>query len=153
MAVTLPTTITGGAQTGFTTPGYTGTTGQYPGYNGRQNYVTALTGTQANVRVHSANDPFTYAFAVAPSIKTVPQASNGVYGAIPVNVHYANVRKGLVCASGAPIQIGMADVKFRVPAGAESNDPANVRAMISLLIGYLNAVSAGLGDSLVTGQP
>jgi len=144
--------ITGGAQTGFTTPTYTTLAGSYPGYNGVQNYVSALGGTQANVRVHSATDPFTLAYAVPASLRTLPQAVNGVYGAIPSNVHMFNVRKGVNVASGAPVQVAMADLKIRLPAGSESYDAANVRAMISVLVGALNNLSASIGDTLISGQ-
>lgn len=152
MAITLPTSITGGAQTGFTSPTYTAIAGSYPGYNGRQNYVSALGGTQASVRVHAATDPFTFAYAVPTSIRSLPQAVNGVYGAIPSNVHILNVRKGVQVAASAPIQVAMADLKIRLPAGCESNDPANVRALISALVGLINNLSASIGDTLVSGQ-
>lgn len=153
MAITLPTSITGGAQTGFTSPTYTTVVGSYPGYNGRQNYVTALGGTQTGVRIHSASDPFTIAYAVPTSIKSAPQAVNGTYGAFPFNVHLANVRKGLLAGgASAPVQVGMVDIKIRLPAGSEANDPSNVRAMISAAVGYLNALSASIGDTLVSGQ-
>lgn len=152
MSITLPTSITGGAQTGFTSPTYTAVAGTYPGYNGRQNYVTAVGGTQAGVRVHGATDPFTLACYVPASMKSAPQPVNGVYGQVPVNVYGVNVRKGLNIAASAPTQIGMVDVKIRIPAGADSYDAANVRAMLSAAIGVLSNISAGLGDTLVSGQ-
>lgn len=152
MSISLPTSVTGGAQTGFTSPTYTAVAGTYPGYNGRQNYVTALGGTQTGVRVHSATDPFTFASYVPANIKAVPQAVNGVYGLIPVNVYGVNIRKGLLPAASAPGQIGMIDIKCRLPAGSDSYDSANVRAMLSLAVGLLNNISAGLGDTLVSGQ-
>lgn len=152
MAITLPTSITGGAQTGFTSPTYTAVAGTYPGYNGRQNYVTALGGTQTGVRVHGATDPFTFAAYVPASLKSAPQAVNGTYGLVPVNVYGVNVRKGLNIAASAPTQIGMVDVKIRIPAGADSYDAANVRAMLSAAIGVLSNISAGLGDTVVSGQ-
>lgn len=153
MAVTIPTSITGGAQTGFTSPTYTTTAGAYPGVNGKQNYVTALGGTQAGVRVHSVSDPFTvsaYQPLVPKTLGGLP--SNGVYTNVPVNVYGVNVRKGLIPAANQAAQIGMVDVKIRIPAGSDGYDSANVRAMISAAVGYLNGISAGLGDTCVSGQ-
>lgn len=152
MAVTIPTTVTGGAQTGFTSPTYTTVVGAYPGQNGKQNYVTAVGGTQVGVRVHSVSDPFTLS-AYQPLVpKTLGSAVNGVYTSIPVNVYGVNVRKGLIPAASQAAQIGMVDIKIRIPAGSDGYDAANVRAMLSAAIGYLNQVSAGLGDTLVAGQ-
>lgn len=152
MAVVLPTSITGGAQTGFTSPTYTTVAGAYPGVNGKQNYVTAIGGTQAGVRLHSVSDPFTIAAYQPVSAKTLGTAVNGVYTSIPVNVYGFNVRKGLIPAANQAAQIGFVDVKIRVPAGSDSYDSANVRAMLSAAVGALNALSAGLGDTLVSGQ-
>lgn len=152
MAITLPTSITGGAQTGFTTPTYTTVAGAYPGTNGKQNYVTAVGGTQTGARIHSVSDPFTVAFYQPLSAKTLSAPVNGVYTNVPVNVYGFNVRKGLIPAANQASQIGMVDVKIRVPAGSDSYDSANVRAMLSAAIGALNALSAGIGDTCVSGQ-
>lgn len=153
MAVTVPTSVTGGAQTGFTSPTYTAVAGTFPGYNGKQNYVTAIGGTQAGVRVHSATDPFTLAFWAPQTIKPAPVSVNGSWGKVPVNVYGLNVRKGVYVASGAPTQIAQAKISFEIPAGAEAYDAANVRALCSCLVGFLNSISAGAGDTLVSGQP
>lgn len=152
MAVTLPTSITGSAQTGFTTPGYTTVVGAYPGVNGKQNYVSALTGTQAGVRVHSVSDPFTVAVYQPVSAKMLGTPVNGVYTSVPVNVYGFNVRKGLIPAASQAAQIGMVDCKIRIPAGSDGYDSANVRAMLSAAIGALTSISAGLGDTCVSGQ-
>jgi len=153
MAVTIPTSITGGAQTGLTTPGYTTVVGSYPGTNGKLNYVTALTGTQAGVRVHSVSDPFTISAFQPLSPKGLgAMNSNGIYTNVPVNVYGGSVRKGLIPAANQPSQVGSVDIRVRVPAGSDGYDSANVRAMISAAIGYLNSISAGLGDTAVSGQ-
>lgn len=153
MSVSLPTSITGGAQTGFTAPTYTLVAGAYPGVNGKQNYVTAVGGTQAGARVHSVSDPFTlYAFQpVAP--KSLGQMNaNGVFTNVPVNVYGIGVRKGLIPAANQASQIGGVDIRVRVPAGSDSYDAANVRAMLSAAIGALSSLSAGIGDTAVSGQ-
>lgn len=153
MSVVLPTSITGGAQTGFTTPGYTTTAGAFPGVNGKQNYVSALTGTQAGVRVHSVSDPFTTAAFQPLAPKALGSMNaNGIYTNVPINVYGLTVRKGLIPAASQPSQIGSVDIRCRVPAGSDGYDAANVRAMLSAAVGLLNALSAGLGDTLVSGQ-
>jgi len=48
-------------------------------------------------------------------------------------------------------QVALATVKLDIPAGSDSADAANIRAMLSLLIGALNSISASIGDSTVTG--
>lgn len=153
MAVTIPTSITGSAQTGFTSPTYTTVVGSYPGTNGKQNYVTAIGGTQVGVRVHSVSDPFTISAFQPASPKTLGSMnSNGIYTNVPVNVYGGSVRKGLLPAANQPAQIGSMDIRIRVPAGSDSYDSANVRAMLSAGIAYLTAISAGLGDTAVSGQ-
>lgn len=58
MSISIPGSLTGAAQTGFTTPGYTLTVDNAPDTNAKQSAVTALTGTQAGVTVHSVSSPF-----------------------------------------------------------------------------------------------
>lgn len=153
MSVTIPTSITGAAQTGFTTPGYTTTAGAYPGANGRQNYVTALSGTQAGVRVHSVSDPFVlYAFQPQNPKGLGAMNANGIYTNVPVNVYGIGVRKGVYPAANQPAALASLDIRVKVPAGSDSYDAANVRAMLSAGIAYLTAISAGLGDTVVSGQ-
>jgi hypothetical protein len=41
--------------------------------------------------------------------------------------------------------------RLSIPAGADTADTANVRAALSAHIGMLQQISAGLGDTLVTG--
>lgn len=150
MSITLPTSVTGAAQAGFTSPTFTLAVGTYPGYNGRQNYVTNLGGTQTGVRVHSATDPFTMAVWTAPSFKAAPSTANT--GAFPMNVSGFNIRKGMLPSASIAAVVGTLDVKFRIPAGAESYDAPSIRALCSLGIAALTAISSGLGDTLVSGQ-
>jgi len=153
MAITIPTTLTGGAQTGFTSPTYTTAAGTFPGVNGRLNYVTAIGGTQTGVRVHSVSDPFTVAVFAPIAPKALgAMNNNGIYTNVPVNVYGVGVRKGLIPALNQPSQVGGVDVRLRVPAGSDGYDAANVRAMISAAVAMLNQLSAGLGDTATSGQ-
>lgn len=153
MSVVIPTSITGSAQTGFTAPTYTTVAGAYPGVNGKQNYVTALGGTQVGARVHSVSDPFTVSAFQPVSPKGLgAMNSNGIYTNVPVNVYGVTVRKGCIPAANQPSQIGGVDIRVRVPAGSDSYDAASIRAMLSAAIGALSSVSAGLGDTAIAGQ-
>lgn len=154
MSISLASPVTGGAQTGFTSPTYTIATDIYPGgVNGKQYAVTALGGTQTGVRAHAVSDPFTIAFTRPGNPKVLPSASpvTGRYGNIPKNSYSVIVRKGMNYAANQAPEIGLMRMYCEVPAGADAYDSANVRAMNSLAIGALSAQSAGWGDTQVTG--
>lgn len=150
--ITFPLTITGGAQTGFTSPTYTTVVDQSPDVNSKQNAVTAAGGTQTGVTVHSGSDPFTIT-VFKPKQYNVLGRVNPVTGqltSIPYNNYKFVVRKGVTLLSGQPKAIAYFKGEFQVPAGSDTADPANIRALVSSTIGMLNGISAGLGDTLVT---
>jgi len=152
-AVTTP--VTGGAQTGFTSPTYTLLTDVAPTVNGRQYAVSAVGGTQTGARVHSVSDPFTITLSRAGALRALPAANpvTGRYGSVPKNVHKILLRKGVNFAASQAPEVFLARVELEVPAGSDSYDPANIRAGLSLLIGALSQISAGIGDTAVTGVP
>lgn len=153
MSVSLTSPITGAAQTGFTSPTYTITADTAPSVAGKQWAVTALGGTQTSVRTHSVSDPFTVSvfrpliFKVLDFVSTI----TGLKGKVPRNMWKLYTRKGVIPYSNAPAEIFPIETRFPVPAGADANDAANIRAALSAHIGALQQVAAGLGDSLVTG--
>lgn len=153
MAITLPASITGGAQTGFTTPGYTTVVDTPIDVNSKQVAVTAITGTQTGVDIHTVSRPFTVAFTRPKQYQVLgkPNPVTGLIGVVPRNTYKLLVRKGVLPLAGQPSQVAIARVELEIPAGADTADPANVRAMISATIGVLQAISAGLGDTTVTG--
>lgn len=153
MAYSPSSPITGGAQTGFTSPTYTIAVDSYPvDNNGKQHAVTALGGTQAGVTTHSVASPFTITFVRPKQLRSLPSIGvNGQYGAIPTNTYKLIVRKGVTPAAGQPARIAMVSMNIDVPAGADTYDAANVRAMLSAAIGVLSQVSAGVGDTAVSG--
>lgn len=153
MTVALSSPVTGGAQTGFTAPTYTIVTDQAPSNNGKQYAVTALGGTQANVDVHTVSKPFTVSVFRPSSLKTLPQANpvTGVIKSIPNNVYKIIVRKGVNPAVNQNPIVASVNCAISVPAGADTYEPEDIRAMISLAVGALNQVSAGLGDTTVSG--
>lgn len=153
MSYTLTSPVTGGAQTGFTAPTYTHVTDVAPDINGKQNAVTALGGTQVGVTLHSVASPFTVTFVRPKVFKNLgkPNPTTGLISSVPRNVYKCIVRKGVLPLAGQPYATLLGTVTLEVPAGADVADAPNVRASISMLIGALTQVSAGIGDTLVTG--
>jgi len=153
MTITVTSPITGANMTGFTSPTYTVTDDQAPSLNGKQKAVTALGGTQAGVNVHSVSNPFTSCTFRPVQFKTLPEknAATGIVKNIPVNRWSDITRKGLVCVSGQNPQVGTIKVFVDIPAGADINDPANVKAMFSLAIGKLNQIALSFADSTING--
>lgn len=144
--------VTGGAQTGFTAPTYTIATDFAPDNNGKQIAVTALGGTQVGVDATSVSRPFTATLWRPKVMAVVPKPDvNGVLRANPVNKWSLITRKGVTPLAGQNSQLALINTKIELPAGSDTADPANIRAAISLHIGLLNQVSAGLGDTLITG--
>jgi len=150
MSIALTSPVTGSAQTGLTSPTYTVVADTAPGSNGKQYAVTALGGTQTGVRAHSASDPFTVTFERPVNVRQapIPNPVTGVIGNVPRNQYKYRVRKGVIPVSGQNPQVMLHTGIFDVPAGADLNDSANVRAGLSLYIGALTQQSAGWGDTL-----
>jgi len=148
-----PTTpVTGTAQTGFTTPTYTLSVDVAQDTNGKQHAVTAIGGTQAGVTTHSVSSPFTITFVRPKTLKLLPPAGvNGQFSSIPNNVYRLIVRKGVTPALNNPTRVASVDVSITVPAGSDTYDAANLRALLSAAIGTLSQVSAGLGDTVTSG--
>lgn len=153
MTVNVTSPVTGGAQTGFTSPTYTHVADVALDTNGRQYAVTALGGTQANVRTHSPSDPFTLLVVRPKVFKALgkPHPVTGQLTSVPKNVYLIKIAKGAIPLAAQPSSVMNVRCLIEIPAGADTADAPNVRAAISLLVGALNQVSAGLGDTLVTG--
>lgn len=153
MSISLSSPVTGGAQTGFTAPTYTHVVDVAPDVNGKQYAVTALGGTQAGVTIHSQSSPFTVTYVRPKSFKPLgtPNPVTGVISSVPKNSHVFIVRKGVTVLAGYTPQVALIRCQIDIPSGADTVDPANLRAMISMLVGALNSLSAGVGDTVVTG--
>jgi len=153
MTFAVPGALTGSAQTGFTTPGYTCTVDQAPDTNGKQVAVTALTGTQAGVSTHTPSNPFTmtwWKYKVA-KILGLPNPTTGKVTVVPFNVQKFVTRKGMLPLAGQAPAVAVMTTVMEVPAGADSASPSEIRAMVSAHVGALSNQSAGVGDTLVTG--
>lgn len=154
MSITWNTPLTGGAQTGFTTPSYTLSTDTAPpGNPGKQVAVTALGGTQAGVTTHSVASPFTINATRPANLRVLgqPNPVTGVVSAVPTNTYKVIVRKGVTPLAGQAFRTAVLTANCDIPAGADSADPANIRAAFSAFVGALNQQSAGLGDLAVSG--
>lgn len=151
MSITSP--VTGAAQTGFTSPTYTLVDDTAPDVNSKQKAVTALGGTQTGVAIHSVSQPFTVTVTRPKQYKVLGKANpiTGLVASVPNNSYRCLVRKGVLPLAGQPFRNATVDVSVNIPAGADTADAANVRAAISLAIGALQQISAGIGDTAVTG--
>jgi len=153
MAITIPLSVTGGAQTGFTSPVYTTTVDTPVDINSKQNAVTAIGGTQTGVDVHTVARPFTIAVSRPKVFQALgkPNPTTGLISVVPFNTYKVIVRKGVLPLAGQPSQVAIARCEIAIPAGSDTADANNVRALLSALVGTLNGISAGLGDSAING--
>jgi len=153
MAWSPSTPVTGGAQTGLTSPTYTLTSDTAPESTGKQHAITALGGTQTGVNAHSVAAPFTLTCNRPKVLKTLgnPNPVTGVITNVPRNTYTALTRKGVLVLAGQPNALMLIRTTIEVPAGADLADIANVRAALSLHIGALMQQSAGIGDMAQTG--
>lgn len=154
MSFTLTSPVTGGAQTGFTSPTYTIVSDTAPTSAGKQYAVSALGGTQTGVDSSSTpSRPFTITLSRPPVLRQLSAVdpNTGVLRSVPRNVYKILVRKGVTPLAGQSAVPVFLTATLDIPAGADAADTANVRASLSLLIGALNSISASIGDTVVTG--
>jgi len=154
MSLSLTTPITGAAQTGFTSPTYTIVADTAPTSAGKQYAVTAIGGTQAGVdAASSVSRPFTVTLQRPATLKTLGPVDpvTGALRSVPRNTFSVIGRKGVTPLAGqSPVTL-LSKLTIDVPAGADLADAANLRAAMSFLIGSLNQVSSGLGDTIISG--
>lgn len=145
--------VTGAPVAGFTTPTYTLTLDTAPVVNGKQYAVTALGGTQAGVSVHSVSKPFTFTMfrPVQPRALPVANPLTGIVKNIPVNTYKYIGRKGALPAANQAPQVPLMSTAFNVPAGTDSYEPAELKALVSCGIGILWQQSSGIADLIITG--
>lgn len=152
MTMNLASPVTGSAQTGLTSPTYTLVADIAPDASGRQFAVSALGGTQSGVDVSSISRPFTTSVFRPKVFKTLPSLlSNGRLPSVPSNSWKVISRKGVTVLAGQPSVVAIIRTTIDIPAGADVTDVASVRALLSLHFGSLAQLSAGIGDSMVSG--
>ncbi len=154
MTIALTSPVTGYSMTGFTSPTYTVTLDRAPdSSNGIQYAVTALGGTQTGVTAHSTSSPFTVTWVKPKVFKQLGQV-NPITGAlpnVPKNQWIAIFRKGVTPLAGQPAAVATIRVTIDVPAGADTADPANLKALMSMFGGAWAQVTSGSADSLISG--
>lgn len=145
--------VTGGPQTGFTSPTYTLSVDTPPAINGKQYAVTAIGGTQAGVDAHSVSRPFTVTQfkPVTPKVLGKPNPTTGVIADVPNNTYTTLVRKGVTPLAGQASRVAQAKLELIIPAGSDTADQANLRAMLSLAFGSVWQQSGGIGDLVING--
>lgn len=153
MTIAIPGSLTGAAQTGFTTPGYTTVADTAPDVNSKQNAVTALTGTQTGAEAHSVSKPFTLTVTRPRQFMALgkPNPTTGLIANVPNNVYKVLTRKGVLPIAGQPNSMCIIRTEISVPAGSDTADPANIKAALSAHIGLLSNASAGIGDTALNG--
>lgn len=153
MAISPSSPVTGGAQTGLTSPTFTLVADKAPNAHANQWAVSALGGTQTGVEVHSVSNPFTLTVERPASYRLLGGVNpvTGVLGTIPRNTFTVRVRKGIVPLTGQNAVPALLECKLAIPAGGDVADPESIRAGLSLLLGAMWAESADIGDALVSG--
>lgn len=153
MTFSLSSPVTGAAQTGFTAPTYTHVADTSPDVNAKQFAVTALGGTQAGVTVNSVSAPFTTAMWRPKVFASLGKANpvTGLISQVPRNTYKVITRKGVLPLAGQPFQNLLITTIIEVPAGSDVADAPNIRGALSMHLGSLAQVSAGIGDTTVSG--
>lgn len=145
--------ITGAAVTGLTSPTYTHVADVAPNINGKQFAVTALGGTQTSVDVNSVSKPFTIFFFRPPVLRVLPQANpvTGIIKNVPVNTYKLITRKGAAPAANQSIMVPKITTVIEVPAGVDTYEPEEIRAMVSAHFGVGWAQADGIASTVLTG--
>lgn len=145
--------VTGAAVAGLTTPTYTLTTDVAPNINGKQFAVSALGGTQTGVDVNTVSKPFTITFFRPQVLRGLPQANpvTGVVKNVPMNTYKLITRKGVAPAANQALIGARITTTIDVPAGSDTYEPEDLRAMISAHFGVGWAQASGIADTVVSG--
>jgi hypothetical protein len=145
--------VTGATVTGLTTPTYTLTTDVAPSINGKQFAISALGGTQTGVDVNSVSKPFTLSFFRPAQLRVMPQANpiTGIVKNVPTNTYKLITRKGAVPAANQASITARITTVIEVPAGTDTYEPEEIRAMISAHFGAGWANASGISDTVLTG--
>lgn len=147
------TPVTGAAVTGLTTPTYTLTTDVAPNVNGKQYAVSALGGTQTGVDVNSVSKPFSISFFRPQILRVLPQANpvTGVVKNVPMNTYKLITRKGVQPAANQANITARITTVIEVPAGSDTYEPEELRAMLSAHFGVGWAQASGIADTVISG--
>lgn len=147
------TPVTGAAVAGLTGPTYTLTTDVAPNINGKQYAITALGGTQTGVDVNTVSKPFSVSFFRPQVLRTLPQANpvTGVIKNVPMNTYKLISRKGALPAANQVSMTARITTILEIPAGTDTYEPEELRALISSHFGVGWAQASGIADTVISG--
>lgn len=153
MSFTPSSPITGAAVSGLTSPTYTLVTDVAPSINGKQYAVSALGGTQTNVDINTVSKPFTMSFFRPAQLKVLPQANpvTGIVKNVPLNTYKLITRKGVQPAANQSLMVARITTIIEIPAGSDTYEPEELRAMISAHFGLGSAQASGIADTVISG--
>lgn len=145
--------VTGATVSGLTSPTYTIATDVAPSINGKQYAVTALGGTQTSVDVNTVSKPFTISFFRPVTLKSLPAVNptTGIIKNVPMNQYKMITRKGVQPAANQSLMVARITTILEIPAGSDTYEPEELRAMISAHVGTLSAQASGIADTVITG--
>jgi len=143
--------IAGTPLTGFATPVFTQVDDTPPVLSAKQKTVTSMTG-MGTATPNTAASPFTSTFHKPNPLKGLPAANpvTGLRASIPINQYKWIVRKGCFVSAGVPALI-TSRLLLDLPAGVESYNPDEVKALVAYLSGTLIEEINDLVDTLLTG--
>lgn len=153
MAFNPASPVTGATVSGLTTPTYTFVPDVAPSINGKQYAITALGGTQTGVDVNSVSKPFTTTFFRPQTLRVLPPVNpvTGVIKAVPVNTYKLITRKGAVPATNQQAVVARITTTIDVPAGTDTYEPEELKAMMSCHAGMLSNQADGIVQTMLTG--
>jgi hypothetical protein len=153
MAFAPSSPVTGAAVTGLTSPTYTLTADVAPNINGKQYAISALGGTQTGVDTNTVSKPFSVSFFRPPVLRTLPQANpvTGIIKSVPINTYKLITRKGAAPAANQTNMTARITTIIEVPAGTDTYEPEDLKAMLSLHFGVGWAQASAIADTVTTG--
>jgi hypothetical protein len=124
-----------------------------PSINGVQYAISVAGGTQVGVDVNSVSKPFTITMFRPAQLRALPAANpvTGVIKSVPVNTYKVITRKGAVPSANQSAITARITTTIDCPAGTDTYEPEDLKAMLSLHIGTLWANAAGIGDTIISG--
>jgi hypothetical protein len=124
-----------------------------PNINGKQYAVSALGGTQTSVDVNTVSKPFSITFFRPAVLRVLPQANpvTGVIKNVPMNTYKLITRKGASPAANQNPIVARITTTIEVPAGSDTYEPEELRAMLSAHFGVGWASASGISETVLTG--
>lgn len=145
--------VTGAAVAGLTSPTYSLTTDVAPSLNGKQYAITAVGGTQTGVDVNTVSKPFTLSFFRPMNLRVLPQANpvTGIIKNVPMNTYKLITRKGVQPAASQNAMVARITTIIEIPAGSDTYEPEDLRALVSSHFGAGFASASGIADTILSG--